>query len=313
MKIEELNKTQIVLLTLFVSFVTSIATGITTVTLMDQAPPAITQTLNRVVEKTIERVIQPASVITKEVKVVVKEEDLIVNAVDKNVPHIALVTGSANTQNTDAVDIALPKSGIGFLVSSDGYVAVDSGILSAGVSSYQARFPDGKSFNADIATTSEFITLLRLHATEQAPAENKTDGQKIIDSVKQAVGIQAESQFVPVSFGSMSAIKLGQSVIAFGGKMGDEISTGIISRIEQNSTIEKAEEGDSVKDTTAQSISAIYTNIALSSESSGGPLINTEGEVVGMNIVRGNRAFAVPSDLITSLLNALAPSSQAKP
>jgi len=53
MEMEKLNKSQIVLLTLLVSFVTLIATGVVTVSLMDQAPPAIAQTVNRIVERTV--------------------------------------------------------------------------------------------------------------------------------------------------------------------------------------------------------------------------------------------------------------------
>lgn len=293
---EELNKTQIVLLTLFVSFVTSIATGITTVTLMDQAPPAITQTLNRVVEKTIERVVQPASVITKEVKVVVKEEDLVVRVVEKNTSSLAFVTALKNLQSDDLVSAASAKEGIGFIVSSDGYVAIDSNIVSAGASSCRVRFADGRSFDADVATTSDSMTLLHLRQDKTADT-NKTDGQKIIDSVKQVVGLETNPQFVPVSFGGMSTIKLGQSVIALGGKTGGEVSTGIISRV----------------DKTASVIDAIYTNMKLSSESSGGPLFNTDGEVIGMNIVRDGRQFSIPASVITAFLNAFTQAPQVKP
>lgn len=81
MEMEELTKSQIILLVLLVSFVTSIATGIVTVSLLAQTPPAVTQTINRVVERTVETVVpgesQSASVVTKETTVVVKEDDLI--------------------------------------------------------------------------------------------------------------------------------------------------------------------------------------------------------------------------------------------
>src|ERR1043166_8139095 len=52
MDIEKLTKSQIVLLTLLVSFMTSIATGILTVPLLQQAPPEITKTVNREVDHT---------------------------------------------------------------------------------------------------------------------------------------------------------------------------------------------------------------------------------------------------------------------
>jgi hypothetical protein len=53
---EHLNKAQIVLLTLFVSFVASMATGIVVVTLMQQSPEPVAQTITKVIERTIEKV-----------------------------------------------------------------------------------------------------------------------------------------------------------------------------------------------------------------------------------------------------------------
>src|SRR3989338_3652435 len=91
---EELNKNQIVLLVLLVSFVTSIATGIVTVTLMGQAPPAVTQTINRIVERTIEKVVPretQVSTVIKEVPVIVTEEALIVKVVNEGSKAIARI------------------------------------------------------------------------------------------------------------------------------------------------------------------------------------------------------------------------------
>lgn len=56
MDVKELNKSQLILLALLLSFVTSIATGITTVTLMEKAPQSVTIPINRIVRETVEKV-----------------------------------------------------------------------------------------------------------------------------------------------------------------------------------------------------------------------------------------------------------------
>mgnify|MGYP000753322008 CR=1 FL=1 len=63
MDIKDLNKSQLILLAILLSFVTSIATGITTVTLMQQAPASITIPINRVIRETVENISPAASVI----------------------------------------------------------------------------------------------------------------------------------------------------------------------------------------------------------------------------------------------------------
>ena len=57
MDIKDLNKPQLIMLALLLSFVTSIATGITTVTLMQQAPASVTVPINRIVKETVEKIV----------------------------------------------------------------------------------------------------------------------------------------------------------------------------------------------------------------------------------------------------------------
>src|SRR5574344_2142002 len=54
--IQELNKHQLILVTLLITFVVSIATGIVTVSLMNQAPKSVPYTVNNVIQRTIEKV-----------------------------------------------------------------------------------------------------------------------------------------------------------------------------------------------------------------------------------------------------------------
>jgi hypothetical protein len=61
MDIKDLNKSQLILLAILLSFVVSIATGITTVTLMEQAPSSVTVPITRIVRETVDKVAPAAA------------------------------------------------------------------------------------------------------------------------------------------------------------------------------------------------------------------------------------------------------------
>ena len=77
----DLSKQQLILLALLVSFVTSLATGIITVSLMDQAPQGVIQTITQVVDKTIQEAAAPAQDSTADASSAASPGDALADAV----------------------------------------------------------------------------------------------------------------------------------------------------------------------------------------------------------------------------------------
>ncbi len=111
--IEDLSKSQLILLTILVNFVTSVATGIITVSFLDQAPPIVTQTVNRVVERTIETVAQaaPAAVITAPAPAP-SNQDLVTAAIGADAARIVAIHHAATGTSTPALAVGtfIPKA-----------------------------------------------------------------------------------------------------------------------------------------------------------------------------------------------------------
>jgi hypothetical protein len=102
MNIEELSKAQLLLLTVLVNFVVSIATGILTVSLLDEAPANITQTIDRVVEHTVETISTPIQVATTAVKPTPEApsgEQLLTTAISAAVNRTVLIHRGASTSS----------------------------------------------------------------------------------------------------------------------------------------------------------------------------------------------------------------------
>ncbi|MDD3531015.1 MAG: hypothetical protein PHV99_00235 [Candidatus Pacebacteria bacterium] len=111
MNIEELSKSQLILLTILVNFVTSVATGILTVSLLDHAPAFVTQTVNRVVERTIETVAAaaPAAIIQAPAP---SNQDLVTAAIGADAARAVAIYAADTGTSTPAIAIGtyLPKS-----------------------------------------------------------------------------------------------------------------------------------------------------------------------------------------------------------
>ena len=240
-----LNTQQIILLCLLVSFVTSIATGITTVSLMQQSTEPVTQTINRVIERTVESVasnepieqikniILPSSNPEKEVvTVVVNQEDQTINAVTKNEKSIVRVL---NGRGTEFVTM-------GVVVNAAGNIAVDKRMVSK-IQEYTARY-----------------------GTQTFTVKYKA-GSETSDFIVMEIQGESPNNFTPATFADSSTLKLAQSVISLSGSRETSVSTATIT------SLPTAADG---------SFSSVRTSVDASNVLVGSVLLNLQGSIVGI-------------------------------
>lgn len=263
-----LNTQQIVLLCLLVSFVTSIATGITVVSLMQQTPEPVTQTINRVIERTVETVTQkPVDEIkniinqnnntSKEVvTVVVNQEDQSINAVAKNENSIARIFTSTKSQDfvtlgivyNQAGDIIVDKRMVDRRTTYDAYIA---GVKYSVKYDYQTE-------------TDDFIVL-------------KIQGEH-------------PNNFAGAAFGDSNSLKLAQSVISLSGSRQTSITTGEIESLNKDSS---------------GSLLSINTSVNGQNVLNGSALLNLSGEIVGIKVYTSeDRTVFMPINTLKAQLSS---------
>jgi S1-C subfamily serine protease len=259
---EELTKQQLVLLTLLVSFVSSIATSVSVVALLNESPMTITQTVNRIVERTIEKVVpeqilpapapEPAAPPLSPAPIV-RDGELVVKAVEMNLPAVVTLW-SWKTEKEESAEL-----GLAFSVSPDGLVVTDKNILGE-AAEYSAIFPNGKIYKAKRAYADKDSNIAVLVLRD--------------DKDQNATGTPS------VSF-SPDEPKLGASVVALGGKEGATVYQGIVS--------------EKIK-------SRIITSISFKPVDRGGILFGMDGKVFGINVADGEEKYTLSSAVILSAL-----------
>ena len=151
--------------------------------------------------------------------------------------------------------------------------------------------PQGQGSGSGVVLSADGEILTNNHVVEAAAEDGEMtvdfdDGSSASatvvgrDPLSDLAVIQAEdvSGLTPARIGSSDQLDVGEGVVAIGSPFGLEatVTSGIVSSLNRPVSIT----GDSGTDTTYP---AIQTDAAINPGNSGGPLVNLDGEVVGIN------------------------------
>lgn len=172
--------------------------------------------------------------------------------------------------------------GSGVIIDSSGHIVTNSHVVSGG-SAFQVIFSDGRKVTAELVGRDELSDVAVLKVGGPVPAV--------------------------ASFGDSSQLQVGQRVVAIGSALGDfrnTVTHGIVSGLDR-----------SLIDQGGPSLTGlIQTDAPINHGNSGGPLLNLQGQVIGLNtaVVRSSGmlgdvaeglGFAIPSNTVKRIADEL--------
>ena len=205
--------------------------------------------------------------------------DFIADAVSKAAP--ALVNISVEVQQSWGGGGV--STGSGFIITEDGYVVTNNHVVAAGFSGggkVSVTLSNGRRYRARVHSRDQMSDLALIKI------ESRRENEK----------------FPVMKLGTSSTLKPGQWVIALGSPLTlqNTVTAGIISSVARHAS----EIGMS-----EQTTEYIQTDAAINVGNSGGPLINIQGEVIGINTMKTAQGagigFAIPMDTAWQVVKQL--------
>lgn len=229
-------------------------------------------------------------------KTAVKNENSTTQAVDKvKNAVVSVITYSANSQNslfgsaeTDTDTEQVSSEGSGVIYKKEGnfaYLVTNTHVIN-GAKKVDIRLADGTKVPGEIVGSDTYSDIA-------------------------VVKIAADNVTTVAEFGDSDQLTVGETAIAIGSPLGSEyantVTQGIVSSLNRNVSL-KSEDGQAI------STKAIQTDTAINPGNSGGPLINIQGQVIGITSSKiasnggtsvEGLGFAIPANDVKNIIKQL--------
>lgn len=178
--------------------------------------------------------------------------------------------------------------GSGFIISEDGLVVTNEHVADKNAQKIVVSLTDGSQYEAEILGTDELADLALLK-------------------------IKADRKFPYVEFGDSDEVMVGEWSLAIGNPFGlfeaaqPSVTVGVVSALNRDFRPDPNQP--------RVYLNMIQTDAAINRGNSGGPLVNSDGEVIGVNtfIFTGGTSsgfvglgFAIPSNRVQKIIDQLA-------
>jgi serine protease Do len=223
---------------------------------------------------------------------IISSESKLINHIAKEVsPSVVSVnvTGLATTQGFFGETQSEQQSaGTGVIISSDGVIITNRHVVPAGTEKVSVTLSDGTNLS-----NVEVI--------------GRTSDSDTLDVAFLKIKDKQGKTLIPAKLGDSSAVQVGDKVVAIGNALGqfqNTVTSGIISGYGRSL---EAGDGSGGSSETLQNL--FQTDTAINRGNSGGPLVNTSSEVIGINTaIAGNAeniGFAIPINDVKGLINSV--------
>ena len=227
-----------------------------------------------------------------------KKEDLTVTEMLENATDSVVgVSRLKDNGNTVFTQNGVSQMGIGsgVIISESGYILTNEHVSGAKYGSCYVTMEDGKNYNANVIWSDSNLDLAIIKIN-----------MKCVNYAK---------------LGDSDSLRVGESVYAIGNPIGFEfqktVTSGIVSALNRTIIFNESEQS-AIKNENNYSrnnendiymSNLIQTDATINPGNSGGPLINNDGEIIGINTVKITSAegigFAVPVNVIKPIIQKL--------